>query len=256
MPEVAGCVKDEHGGSYPNAMRQGISIAFIVILFFHFSPMIWAEEPDQFARLRERMVREQIVGRGVKNSKVLRAMRKVPRHLFVPQKQRAFAYSDYPLSIGEGQTISQPFIVAFMTEAIGTTSDDRVLEIGTGSGYQAAVLGELVKEVYTIEIIEKLGVRARNTLDLLGYKNIHVKIGDGFKGWPENAPFDAIIVTCAPEQIPDALVDQLREGGQMIIPVGQVGTVQKLVRATKKDGVLLTKEVMLVRFVPMIKSPK
>lgn len=235
-------------------MRLCLSIVFLVILFPQCSPRIWAEQKDSFARLRERMVQEQIVGRGVKDGDVLRAMRKVPRHLFVPQKQRAFAYGDYPLSIGEGQTISQPFIVAFMTEAMSLSPNDKVLEIGTGSGYQAAVLGELVKEVYTIEIIEKLGLEARERLEKLGYTNIHFKIGDGFQGWSEKAPFDAIIVTCAPETIPKALVGQLKQGGHMIIPVGRAGAVQKLVKATKKDGAIVSKEVMRVRFVPMVKD--
>jgi protein-L-isoaspartate(D-aspartate) O-methyltransferase len=141
-----------------------------------------------------------------------------------------------------------------MTEALELKPDDRVLEIGTGSGYQAAILAELVKEVYTIEIIERLGKRAQETLDRLGYKNIHVKIGDGYKGWPEKAPFDAVIVTCAPEKVPQALVEQLREGGRMIIPVGRAGAVQKLVRGIKKKGRVETKQVMHVRFVPMVKG--
>ncbi len=195
------------------------------------------------------------MARGVENPQVLEAMRKVPRHLFVPDKYRAFSYRDHPLPIGQGQTISQPYVVAFMTEALDLTPKDRVLEIGTGSGYQAAVLAELAEEVYTIEIIEELGKRARQTLDGLGYKHIHVKIGDGYKGWPEKAPFDAVIVTCAPEQIPKALIEQLKDGGRMIIPVGRAGAIQRLVRAVKKKGKLKTKEVMPVRFVPMVKGP-
>jgi len=200
------------------------------------------------------MVREQILARGVKDQRVLDAMRKVPRHLFVPQNVRTYAYNDYPLPIGYGQTISQPYIVAFMTEALHLKPNDRVLEIGTGSGYQAAVLAELGGEVYTIEIIEPLGKRARRTLDRLGYRNVQVKIGDGYKGWPEKAPFDAIMVTCAPEKVPEPLVDQLREGGRMIIPVGRAGAVQKLVSIVKKRGELETKEVMYVRFVPMLRG--
>ena len=201
-----------------------------------------ALEPNDYPRLREDMVRHQIMARGVAEPKVLEAMRKVPRHLFVPEKYRAFSYRDHPLPIGQGQTISQPYIVAFMTEALDLKPDDRVLEIGTGSGYQAAVLAELVKEVYTIEIIEELGKRARKTLEMLGYKHIHVKIGDGYKGWPEEAPFDAVIVTCAPEQIPRALIEQLNDGGRMIIPVGRKGAIQRLVRAVKKKGKLKTKQ--------------
>jgi protein-L-isoaspartate(D-aspartate) O-methyltransferase len=200
------------------------------------------------------MVRQQIMARGVEDPRILEAMRKVPRHLFVPENYRHFSYRDHPVPIGRNQTISQPYVVAFMTEALDLKSKDRVLEIGTGSGYQAAVLAEIVEEVYTIEIIEELGKRARQTLDGLGYKNIHVKIGDGYKGWPEKAPFDAVIVTCAPEQIPKALIEQLRDGGRMIIPVGRAGTIQKLVRAVKKKGKLETKVVMPVRFVPMVKG--
>ncbi|MBW1737621.1 MAG: protein-L-isoaspartate(D-aspartate) O-methyltransferase, partial [Deltaproteobacteria bacterium] len=205
-------------------------------------------------RLREHMVKQQIMARGVEEPRVLEAMRKVPRHLFVPEKYRAFSYRDHPLPIGQGQTISQPYIVAFMTEALDLKPDEKVLEIGTGSGYQAAILAELVKEVYTIEIVEKLGKRAQRTLEILGYKNIHVKIGDGYKGWPEKAPFDAVIVTCAPERIPEALVQQLNDGGRMIIPVGKAGAIQELVRAVKKKGKLKTNEVMRVRFVPMVKG--
>ncbi len=227
---------------------------FLLILVFLCHPTISACEPADYARLRERMVKQQIIARGVKDDRVISAMERVPRHFFVPARHRAVSYGDYPVTIGEGQTISQPYIVAFMTEALELTAEDRVLEIGTGSGYQAAILGELVKEVYTIEIIEKLGKRAQQTLDLLGYRNICVKIGDGYKGWPDMAPFDAIIVTCAPEQVPQALIRQLREGGRMIIPVGRAGAVQKLVRAIKKSGQLETQEVMHVRFVPMIKG--
>ena len=235
-------------------MRKTSCFLVLCILVFSLPQTIPALEPDDYTRLREHMVKQQIMARGVEDPRVLEAMRKVPRHLFVPEKYRAFSYRDHPLPIGEDQTISQPYIVAFMTEALNLRPEDRVLEIGTGSGYQAAILAELVKEVYTIEIIEKLGKRARQTLNALGYKNIWVKIGDGYKGWPENAPFDAIIVTCAPEQIPEALVRQLDEGGRMIIPVGRQGTVQKLVRAVKKKGRLVTKDEMYVRFVPMVKG--
>ena len=200
------------------------------------------------------MVDDQIVSRGVTDRGVLKAMRKVPRHEFVPEEQRAFSYADHPLPIGEGQTISQPYIVAFMTEALNLEAGDRVLEIGTGSGYQAAILAELAKEVYTIEIIEKLGNRAKATLDRLGYRNVFVRIGDGYKGWPEKAPFDAVIVTAAPEEIPPALVDQLKDGGTMIAPVGGSWSVQKLVKGLKKGGRLIKQDVMAVRFVPMVKS--
>ena len=174
-----------------------------------------------YSRQRERMVRVQILDRGVKDEDVIRAMGKVPRHLFIPERNRDLSYGDFPVSIGNGQTISQPYIVAYMTEALNLDHKDKVLEIGTGSGYQAAILAEIVKEVYTIEIIEILGTSARERLEAMGYKNIHVKIGDGYKGWPEKAPFDAVIVTCAPEKIPKPLIDGLREGGRMIIPVGK-----------------------------------
>ncbi|MCD6295538.1 MAG: protein-L-isoaspartate(D-aspartate) O-methyltransferase [Deltaproteobacteria bacterium] len=229
------------------------SLLLFIVVFFRPS-MPCAREPDDFARLRKIMVQRQILDRGVKNPGVIKAMLKVPRHLFVPQARRAYSYGDYPLPIGEGQTISQPYIVAYMTEALDLRPDDKVLEIGTGSGYQAAILAELVREVCTIEIVANLGKRARQTLDKLGYKNIHVKIGDGYKGWPEKAPFDAVIVTCAPERVPRALIEQLNEGGRMIIPVGRTGGVQKLVRAVKKGGRLKTENVMYVRFVPMVKG--
>lgn len=200
------------------------------------------------------MVKDQIIARGVKDPRVIKAMEKVPRHDFVPTRLRAHSYMDSPLPIGLGQTISQPYIVAFMTEALDLTAGDRILEIGTGSGYQAAVLAELVRAVYTIEILPELGECAKSTLEKLQYKNIHVKIGDGYKGWPEMAPFDAVIVTCAPEQIPAALIDQLKEGGRMIIPVGREGRVQKLVKVTKHKGKAQTQAVMDVRFVPMVEG--
>ncbi|MBC8176049.1 MAG: protein-L-isoaspartate(D-aspartate) O-methyltransferase [Desulfobacteraceae bacterium] len=224
---------------------------FLILILLSFSTCSAQEEID-FTRLREAMVNRQIMDRGVNDPDVIKAMRKVPRHLFVPQENRRFSYADHPLPIGEGQTISQPYIVAFMTEVLKLKPGERVLEIGTGSGYQAAVLAEIINEVYSIEIIQALGESARETLGALGYKNVHIKIGDGHKGWPQKAPFDAIIVTCAPEKIPRPLVEQLKEGGRMIIPVGRRGTVQKLVRAVKRGGQLKTEDVMLVRFVPMV----
>ena len=235
-------------------MKKTIYPVILLILAFLFPQGILAQEPDRFAPQREAMVKSQILARGVKDIRVLKAMEKVPRHLFVPKKYRAAAYGDYPLPIGEGQTISQPYIVAYMTEALDLDPEEKVLEIGTGSGYQAAVLAELVKEVYTIEIIEALGKRARETLDKLGYGNIHVMIGDGYKGWPAASPFDAVIVTCAPEEVPSALVQQLKEGGRMILPIGKAGAIQQLVRAVKKDGRLVRQKVMDVRFVPMVRA--
>ncbi len=198
------------------------------------------------------MVSQQLTvpGRDITNARVLSAMRKVPRHELVPASLRAQAYGDYPLPIGFDQTISQPFIVAFMTEKLDPKSTDKVLEIGTGSGYQAAVLAELVREVYTIEIVEPLARRAEADLKRLGYTNVFVRAGDGYKGWPEASPFDAIIVTCAPERVPQALVDQLREDGRMIIPVGPAGN-QELYLLRKKSGAVERRAVLPVRFVPM-----
>ncbi len=196
------------------------------------------------------MVQEQLMPRGIHDERVLAAMSKVPREEFVPQDVRAESYTDGPVPIGHGQTISQPFIVAFMTEQLRPSAKDRVLEIGTGSGYQAAILTELVAEVYTIEIIETLAKNAEATLERLGYKNVHVKVGDGYKGWPEHAPFDAVIVTCAPDHVPQPLVDQLKEGGRMIIPVGGFGD-QELYLLEKKNGQLEQRAVLPVRFVPM-----
>jgi len=203
-----------------------------------------------FAIERQRMVQEQLMPRGIHDERVLAAMSKVPREEFVPQDVRAESYTDGPVPIGHGQTISQPFIVAFMTEQLRPSAKDRVLEIGTGSGYQAAILTELVAEVYTIEIIETLAKNAEATLERLGYKNVHVKVGDGYKGWPEHAPFDAVIVTCAPDHVPQPLVDQLKEGGRMIIPVGGFGD-QELYLLEKKNGQLEQRAVLPVRFVPM-----
>lgn len=211
-------------------------------------------QTDHYKTQRELMVENQIAQRGISNELVLKAMKKVPRHLLVPDKIRSYAYEDRPLPIGEGQTISQPYIVAYMTELIEPRPEMRVLEIGTGSGYQAAVLAEIVKEVYTIEIMEGLGKRAEMDLKSMGYKNIHVRIGDGYKGWPEKAPFDAIIVTAAPEEIPQPLLDQLAEGGRLIIPVGQEGKVQKMVMARKVKGKIKTSYLSNVMFVPFLRD--
>jgi protein-L-isoaspartate(D-aspartate) O-methyltransferase len=204
---------------------------------------------------RERMVKEQLVMRGINAERVLAAMNKVPREEFVPENLRGASYTDQPLPIGYDQTISQPYIVAFMTEELQPQPQDRVLEVGTGSGYQAAILAELVAEVYSIEIIEPLAKTAETTLRRLGYKNVHVKVGDGYKGWLENAPFDAVIVTCAPDHVPQPLTDQLKEGGRMIIPVGDVGD-QDLYLLEKKNGQLERRAVAPVRFVPMTGEAK
>src|SRR6059036_554596 len=206
--------------------------------------------PSDFAAERQRMVEQQLKTRGIKDERVLAAMAKVPREEFVPADERGDAYEDGPLPIGLDQTISQPYIVAFMTEQLRLKSSDRLLEIGSGSGYQAAVLAELVSEVYSIEIVEPLAKNAEATLQRLGYKNVHVKAGDGYKGWPEHAPFDSIIVTCAPERVPQPLIDQLKEGGRMIIPVG-AKFAQELYLLEKKNGRLEQSAVLPVRFVPM-----
>lgn len=207
-----------------------------------------SQQKDEYYLLRERMVTEQIVARNVKDKKVLSAMLKVPRHEFVPENLKRFAYEDRPLPIGEDQTISQPYIVALMTELLALKGDERVLEIGTGSGYQAAILAEIAKEVYTIEIIPSLARSAEERLKRLGYKNIKVKIGDGYKGWEEYAPFDAIIVTAAPDHVPQPLVDQLKVGGRMVIPVGSMFQELKLIT---KNGGIRERDIIPVRFVPM-----
>jgi len=205
---------------------------------------------------RERMVRQQIRARGVKDPRVLEAMAKVPREEFVPAEQRPHAYGDGPLPIGEGQTISQPYIVALMTELLTVKQGDRVLEIGTGSGYQAAILAELTPHVYTIEIVPTLAQRAGATLRRLGYDTVKVKTGDGYLGWPEYAPFDGIIVTCAPDQVPQPLKDQLAEGGRMVIPVGPQWTSQTLYLLRKSKGKLEQTAVIPVRFVPMVREAR
>lgn len=202
--------------------------------------------------LRKKMVETQIIARGIKDKRVLDAMLKVERHLFVPEKYTHLAYNDYPLPIGHEQTISQPYIVAIMTELIKPEKSDRVLEIGTGSGYQAAILAELCAQVYTIEIIPELANSARLLLEKLGYKNIKVKIGDGYLGWEENAPYDKIMITCAPEEIPKPLIEQLKEGGIIVAPVG--GYFQELVVAKKEKGKIIKKSIIPVRFVPMIRD--
>lgn len=207
---------------------------------------------ESFMKQRQEMVERQIKARGIKDPGVLAAMLKVPRHLYVPEEYRQFAYYDSPQPIGEGQTISQPYIVALMTELLEPKKTDRVLEIGTGSGYQAAVLAELVKEVYTIEIIPSLAKSAEERLKSLGYTNIFVRCADGFKGWPEAAPFDGIIVTCAPTEIPPPLLEQLKEGGKLVIPVGEF--FQELIVATKTPRGVEQSSIIPVRFVPMTRA--
>jgi protein-L-isoaspartate(D-aspartate) O-methyltransferase len=221
----------------------------IILLFVHSSIL-----QDKFQKERERMVKSQIEYRGIKDKSVLNAMRKVLRHEMVPSNVVNRAYTDGPLPIGYGQTISQPYIVAFMTEAINPKPEHKVLEIGTGSGYQAAVLAEIVKEVYTIEIVNELYKSADKKLNELGYKNIFCKAADGYYGWEEHAPFDAIVVTAAAEHIPPPLVEQLKDGGKMIIPVGAPFLNQNLILVEKKGEEITTRSLMPVRFVPFTRE--
>ncbi len=221
---------------------------FLIILIAMGSSFL--QQDDRFASAREKMVKEQIVSRGVTDQPTLRAMQKVPRHLFVPEEYRNEAYNDNPLPIGYGQTISQPYIVAYMTEVSKPNPEKKVLEIGTGSGYQAAILAEIVNYVYTIEIVPELARESSERLKKLGYTNITCKFGDGYKGWPEHAPFDIIVVTAAPEQIPQPLIDQLAENGRLVIPVGAASAVQELILIEKKNGNIEKKRLTFVRFVP------
>ncbi|MCU0462462.1 MAG: protein-L-isoaspartate(D-aspartate) O-methyltransferase [Bacteroidales bacterium] len=208
------------------------------------------QQADQFEPMRQRMVKTQIMNRGISNPAVLDAMRKVPRHLFVPKEYQDEAYNDYPLPIGYGQTISQPYIVAYMTEVIRPGSRMKALEIGTGSGYQAAILAEIVDKVYTIEIVPELAKESEERLKKLGYKNVVCKYGDGYQGWKEYAPFDLIIVTAAAETIPQPLIDQLAEDGRLVIPVGKPSAVQELQLVVKKKSKTEIKRLTFVRFVP------
>jgi protein-L-isoaspartate(D-aspartate) O-methyltransferase len=226
-------------------------VATLIILLIWLLPL---RQQQDYVKRREEMVKSQIEKRGVEDRATLAALRKIPRHLFVPASSVDDAYDDRPLPIGYGQTISQPYIVAYMTEIIKPQSGHRVLEIGTGSGYQAAVLSEIVKEVYTIELIDSLGSQAKNRLNKLNYKNVTVKTGDGYYGWKDKSPFDAIIVTAAAEHIPPPLIEQLKEGGRMIIPVGSPFMVQQLMLVEKKNGKVRTTSLMPVRFVPFNRS--
>lgn len=228
------------------------------LVWFSFS-LVSAQinDPPAFKRQRETMIATQIEGRGISSPTVLKAMKDIPRHLFVDESLWSVAYSDGPLPIGHGQTISQPFIVGYMTELLQPDSHHVVLEIGTGSGYQAAVLSRLVHHVYTVEIIPDLGLEAEKRLERLGYDNVSVRIGDGYEGWPEMAPFDRIMVTAAPEEIPEKLVDQLRPGGRMILPVGPQWWGQDLIIVEKDErGKVTTRESLPVRFVPMVREPE
>ena len=227
---------------------RAAAAAFLVIACGAAAPP--AEDP---ARARERMVRDQIEARGVTDARTLAALRKVERHRFVPPEAAALAYADHPLEIGDGQTISQPYIVAVMSEAIGLRGGEKVLEVGTGSGYQAAVLAEMGARVYTMEIVPTLARRARATLARLGYRSVEVREGNGWAGWPEEAPFDAIVVTAAPPTIPEALKAQLRDGGRLVIPVGD--DVQELRLVTRHGATFEEKRLLMVRFVPLVSRP-
>ena len=223
-----------------------LALALVAVL----SPNMVAQVPDEYAKDRQQMVQEVLVAAGVKDPRVLRSAGNTPRHEFVERKYRRYAYLDMALPIGDSQTISSPFIVAYMTESIDPQPTDRVLEIGTGSGYQAAILSPLVRSVYSIEIVPTLGRTAERTLQRLNYENVHTRIGDGFKGWQEHAPFDKIIVTCSPENIPKPLVQQLREGGLMVIPVGE-RFQQTLYLMRKQNGKLVSEALRPTLFVPM-----
>lgn len=229
-----------------------ISIFIIILLNSGvFSPLYGQ---DKYERERKKMIKNQIQSRGITDKKTLEAIESVPRHLFVPDEYRDRAYDDGPLPIGYGQTISQPYIVAYMTELLNVGPDDIVLEIGTGSGYQAAVLSRIVKKVYTIEIIEELGLAAKERLKALNYNNVEVKIGDGYYGWEEHAPYDGIIVTAAAEFIPPPLIEQLKDNCNMIIPVGSPFNIQNLMLVKKSGGKITTKSLIPVRFVPLTRK--
>jgi protein-L-isoaspartate(D-aspartate) O-methyltransferase len=237
-------------------LKIGMSTLSLLILVslgcFTSSLMATDIYTDIYMEKRHAMVENDLRDRGIKDTRVLEVMEKVPRHLFVDASLRGKAYADHPLPIGEGQTISQPFVVALMTEALRLKPEEKVLEIGTGSGYQAAVLAEIVKEVYTIEIRRSLADRAAKRLDALGYTNVTVKYGDGYFGWEDYAPFDAIIITAAANHIPPPLIQQLKEGGRMILPLGSTFFHQTLTLVTKVKGELEVKEMESVAFVPLI----
>jgi protein-L-isoaspartate(D-aspartate) O-methyltransferase len=228
-------------------MNRLILILFLILV-------VAFQEDDKFKAAREKMVNTQIKTRGVKDHSTLAALLHVPRHKFVPENQISNAYKDFPIAIGYGQTISQPYIVAFMTEIINLKKDFKVLEIGTGSGYQAAILAEIVDSVYTLEIVEELFASSKKRLHDLKYDNIKVKNSDGYHGWQEKGPFDAIVVTAAAEFVPPPLLEQLKNGGKMIIPVGTPFRTQQLLLIEKKEGKIKTKNLMFVRFVPFTRS--
>ncbi len=232
-------------------MIPAVFSCIVFILFFSVFPAFCAEDA-RFSEARRKMVERDLKGRDIKDPKILEVMGRIPRELFVNSSQRDKAYADHPLPIGEGQTISQPYIVALMSQILQLKAGERVLEIGTGSGYQAAVLAELTDQVYSIEIRENLAKEAARRLKELGYDKVRVKCGDGYLGWEEAAPFDAIIVTAAPNHIPPALIKQLREGGRMVLPLGGTGYYQTLTLVTKKKGQTEVQHLETVSFVPMV----
>ena len=231
-------------------MRKYIHLVLLLSVFLLQGNVVLMAQ--DFERMRNEMVEKQLKNRGIRSKVVLNAMRTVPRHLFVPQTLQIYAYNDSPLPIGLEQTISQPYMVAFMTEQLKPVRGMKILEIGTGSGYQAAILAFLGCEVYTIELLDELAQRAEKVIRELRFNNVYIKSGNGYAGWPDEAPFDAIIVTAAPDKIPHALIEQLREGGKMIVPVGPVHDVQSLQLITKKGTKITTEDLMFVRFVPMV----
>jgi len=237
-------------------MRKPLVFILIIFLIFYITISAQEQEEDReaiFAQKRQNMVVNQLQNRDITHPEVLEAMLTVPRHQFVDEHIRGSAYNDYPLAIGEGQTISQPYIVALMTQLLELKGDEKVLEIGTGSGYQAAVLAEIVEEVYTVEIYESLSKKSEKLLTDLGYENIKFKVGDGYYGWEEYAPYDAIIVTCAPDHVPPSLLQQIKnDGGRIVIPVGGIWMVQTLMKIEKIEGKIKSKGIIGVRFVPMI----
>ncbi|MDK2896440.1 MAG: protein-L-isoaspartate(D-aspartate) O-methyltransferase [Candidatus Atribacteria bacterium] len=243
-------------GSVGKWAKWAVVILLVLLLFFLFSPPLqelsWEE--TSFSSLREKMIKEQIEARGVSDSWVIEALRQVPRHLFVPENLRSQAYQDRPLPIGFGQTISQPYIVALMSESLGAKLGDKVLEVGTGSGYQAAILAEMGCQVYSVEIVPELADLARGRLSELGYDTVKVRAGDGYLGWEEAAPFDGIIVTCAVDHIPPPLLRQLKEGSRMVIPVGPPWSIQTLWVVEKTDEGVVSHSLGEVRFVPLVRQ--
>ena len=230
------------------------TVIFISLIMLHAGFLSPLSGQDKYEKERNDMVRYQIQARGVSDKNCLNSMKTVRRHLFVSDSYKSLAYSDRPLPIGYGQTISQPYIVAYMTELLQVGTGDTVLEIGTGSGYQAAVLAAIVNQVYTIEIVEELGLSANERLKNLKYSNVEVKIADGYDGWEEHGPYDGIVVTAASEYIPPPLIDQLKDGARMIIPIGSPFSVQNLMLVSKRGGKIITKSLMPVRFVPFTRK--